>query len=139
MTKFWIAVNNGTIDPDLTLAMNLYSEHPEKLDAKVDDLYTKRDPNIRRTSPNHGEAASSGSVLADLYESLRSLLPAQPLNNYYSQTRGTYNPFAFAPAYSMQSINPIYSKPEGQYCYPLSYNTPIRYVTPNLGLQSSTR
>lgn len=139
MTKFWIGVSNGTIDPDLTLAMNLYTDHPTQLDAKVDDLYSKRDPNIRRTSPNHGEAANSGSVLANLYESLRSLLPAQPINNNYSQIRDAYNPFTYVPVNSMQAFNPFYQQPEMQYCYPVTYNTPIRYITPNLGLQNSTR
>lgn len=139
MTKFWIETNNGTIDPDLTLAMNLYTDNPIKLDAKVDDLYTKRDPNIRRTSPNHGESANDGSVLANLYESLRSLLPVQAINNNYSQTRGVYNPFTYLPVNNLQALNPFDQQSAVQYCYPVAYNTPIRYVTPNLGLQSSTR
>lgn len=118
MTRFWIANHNGVLDPDLSLAMKLYQEHPANLDAKVASLYVKRDPGIRRTSPNHGEPSGGNSWLSNVYDTLRSLMPAQPLtgNNlplsslnqdehlYYQTSAPQYGPFI---------------PPNGQYYYPM--------------------
>lgn len=111
MTKFWMNVNNGNIDPDLTLALTLYLENPQKLDAKVEEVYLRRDSTTRMTSPNHGEAAGWGSWVDMAYDKFRSLLPAgninnyglwlnsvpanyyNPANNYYYQQNISNNPF----------------------------------------------
>lgn len=116
MTKFWIETNNGIIDPDLTLAMNLYLQHPDKLDAKVENLYVKRDPNIRKTSPNHGEPSNNGSLLDTLYDKLRSMLPAQSFYNIPNQVRDAYSamPGQFSSAFS-PNTNPFYHIPGSQY------------------------
>ncbi|MEW5821387.1 MAG: tetratricopeptide repeat protein [Cyanobacteriota bacterium] len=151
MTKFWVAVNNGVIDPDLTLAMKLYLEHPSKLDQKVEDLYVKRDPSIRKTSPSHGEPSNNGSFLDTLYDKLRSMLPVQSIYNPY-QLRdaqnylpevlngfSTNNTFTPIPAYYNTYAAPITQQFRAMNPVDLPYDPNLRYVTPNLGINYPVR
>jgi tetratricopeptide (TPR) repeat protein len=147
MTKFWIATNNGVIDPDLTLAMRLYTQAPEKLDQKVEDLYTKRDPRIRRTSPGHGESYSSGTFMENIYNGIRSFLPvnglynsagwvpsapAVPQNHYYQPIPVSSNPFNNVNAPQFVFSHPLNSNyahyrqyPQAATQNPFAYNEPI--------------
>lgn len=120
MTKFWIQNNNGLIDPDLTLAMSLFCQGPEKLDEKVADLYIKRDTKIKMTSPNHGEASNDGGMLSNLYDSLKSLIPVQGLFNLPNTIRNE-------DFFNHQSVNPFINNSYLPY-------QPIMYITPDLGL-----
>lgn len=139
MTKFWIATHNNIIDPDLTLAKNLYEQGPEVLDNKVASLYTKRDADIRKTSPGHGEPIKQQSIIDNLYDKFRSMLPVNSLNSdpgYYVDPYGNYyytqpvpayyppaipiatpnnpfvanNPYIYAPGYSVQANNPFFNQ-----------------------------
>lgn len=152
MTKFWMNIHNGLIDPDLTLAMNLYMIQPGKLDDKVADLYIRRDPNIRMVSPNHGELPEKPGLMDNLYDSLRSMLPAQGLQANNNQVRNT--PFANT-QYPYQNYgyvnarNPFITSTPQRFVYqpqyvsnPFAASQPvqmipspaIRYVPANLGL-----
>lgn len=52
-TKFWINHANGVSDPEMDYAKELYLKSPETLSARVEEIYTLRDPSIAKTSPNH--------------------------------------------------------------------------------------
>lgn len=111
MTKFWMDVNNGNIDPDLTLALTLYLESPQKLDAKVEEVYLRRDPNTRMTSPNHGEAPGWGTWIDTAYDKFRSLLPAGNINNYGLWLNAVPANYYNYPYYYQQNTNnnPFYT------------------------------
>ncbi len=51
--KFWIKNSKGIKDPEMDYAAGLYKNSPRKLSARVEEIYTLRDPNIAQTSPNH--------------------------------------------------------------------------------------
>ncbi len=51
--KFWIKNSNGIKDPEMDYAASLYKKSPSALSARVEEIYTLRDPNIAKTSPNH--------------------------------------------------------------------------------------
>ena len=138
MTKFWIKTNNGTIDPDLTLAMSLYNQDPALLDEKVADLYIKRDPRIRRTSPYHGENAMGSSIIENLYDTFRTMLPAQPVNTMQNGIRYAYQYFTDKPINNLQnSIKSAYQYGTGQQ-QPYYPNQQQSYVVnPNNYLYSS--
>lgn len=55
--RFWLAHNNGIKDPEMDYASSLYLINPDKLDAKVKEVYTTRDGSIPKYSPHHGLAA----------------------------------------------------------------------------------
>lgn len=146
MTKFWINIHNGLIDPDLTLAMNLYLVHPVRLDDKVADLYIRRDPNIRMVSPNHGEQPQKPGIMDNLYDTLRSMLPAQGLQHSNNQLRE--NPFNNTP-YNYATPDQYYTNAQQQFIHPGNTSNPfttnpqfgtyyqqpvIRYVPANLEL-----
>lgn len=52
-TKFWIKNANGVKDPEMDYAASLYKKSPSALSSRVEEIYTLRDPNISKTSPNH--------------------------------------------------------------------------------------
>lgn len=51
--EFWIQNSNGIKDPEMDYAAGLYKQSPTALDKRVEEIYTLRDPQIARTSPNH--------------------------------------------------------------------------------------
>jgi tetratricopeptide (TPR) repeat protein len=133
MTEFWIKTNNGLIDPDLTLAMNLYRQSPQLLDAKVEDLYTQRDPNIRKTSPNHGEPPLRPTIIDNIYNGLRAFLPADGLhtNPAYLRNDSQYYVPAYPPVHYGPSpfYNPFMPAPAPQFNY---YSAAVPYTPENM-------
>ena len=51
--KFWLKKSNGIKDPEMDYAVSLYKKSPSALSARVEEIYTLRDPDIAKTSPNH--------------------------------------------------------------------------------------
>ncbi len=51
--KFWIKNSKGVKDPEMDYAAGLYKSSPRKLSERVEEIYTLRDPDIAKTSPNH--------------------------------------------------------------------------------------
>ena len=52
-TKFWIENSNGVQDPEMDYAADLYKKSPQTLKDRVEEIYSLRDPDISKTSPNH--------------------------------------------------------------------------------------
>lgn len=52
-TNFWIKNSNGVKDPEMDYAAELYQQSPQTLKDRVEEIYTLRDPDIAKTSPNH--------------------------------------------------------------------------------------
>ncbi len=51
--KFWIKNSKGVKDPEMDYAAGLYKSSPRKLNERVEEIYTLRDLDIAKTSPNH--------------------------------------------------------------------------------------
>ena len=60
---FWLARNNGIKDPEMDYAASLYLISPEKLNEKVEEVYTSRDKSIPKYSPHHGIASCKQSFI----------------------------------------------------------------------------
>ena len=54
MARFWEKFKGNVAEPNIDLAASLYRESPDRLDLKVRELYTMRDPLIPEKSPGHG-------------------------------------------------------------------------------------
>ena len=51
--EFWIKNSDGISDPEMDYVVDLYKTSSQKLDDRVKEIYTIREPNIAQTSPNH--------------------------------------------------------------------------------------
>ncbi len=93
LARFWLVNRGQVIEPNLDLAAALYGESPDRLDQKVRELYTMRDPLMSEKSPGHGmpymqmigiqaqadylEKVSKYTQF--IYDRIKSLLPLYPL------------------------------------------------------------
>lgn len=135
MVKFWKKVNNGIIDPDLTLALNLFNQSQGALETKVEEVYLKRDPNMPKVSPNHGQ----DTLVQSAWKSIRGIFPsAQHLGGDVRNTQAiTTYPQAYAyPAYQYAYVQPVaqpvYAYPTYNYYQPT--NNYVRYIPGDVGL-----
>jgi len=76
--KYWDKNSNGVKDPEMDYVVGLYKQSTESLDARVEEIYKLRDPDIAMTSPNHPPLSSK--VAAS--QGLELSAAGQPIKNY---------------------------------------------------------